>query len=364
MSDSLPGWVAEAAALPVAFAQVREDALLDQAVVQGLGRDARLLLIASGGCTAALLSVVPNVARLHLVDPNPAQLALTRLKLRLLRTVAPDERLGLLGHRQMPAAERRVRLERELGSLGLARDALGPLDLVARVGPDQAGRYECVFAALRAALDPEREELMALLQLADLAEQQRRVAASTPLGKRIDQAFDTVLALPNLVRLFGPEATKNPLVEFSRHFAQRLRHVLATLPARENPYLWQMLLGSNPPGRAAPWLEEPMPSGPGPQVTCSAVFMAEALAAEPAAYDFVHLSNCLDWLSAEQAQETLLLAWKALRPGGVVFIRQLNSSLQIPALASMFDWDVGEAQRLHARDRSFFYRAQHLGRKA
>src|SRR5213078_2896892 len=85
-------WLEEAAALPVAFALVREDPLLDLDVLARAGPTARVLLVASGGCTAAALAAAPNVARLHLVDPNPAQLALCRLKLRLLQTETPDTR--------------------------------------------------------------------------------------------------------------------------------------------------------------------------------------------------------------------------------------------------------------------------------
>jgi len=91
--------------------------------------------------------------------------------------------------------------------------------------------------------------------------------------------------------------------------------------------------------------------------------MTEALTAAPAAFDFVHLSNILDWLVPEKARTTLELAWQALRPGGWTLIRQLNSTLDIPGLGRRFDWLTPEAKGLHARDRSFFYRALHLGRK-
>src|SRR5713226_4841071 len=98
MSVPLPAWVTEAAALPLAFAQVREDPLLDQAVVARLPGSARILMVASGGCTAAWLAASAKVARIHLVDPNPAQIALARLKLHLLHLADPVERLALLGH--------------------------------------------------------------------------------------------------------------------------------------------------------------------------------------------------------------------------------------------------------------------------
>ena len=121
MTSTFPSWVLEAAALPVAFAQVREDPLLDLWVVERLGSDSRVIMVASGGCTAALLAAASNVGRLHLVDPNPAQLALSRLKLRLLQTTDPSTRLALLGHAEMPLAERQPRLKAELAAPGLSR---------------------------------------------------------------------------------------------------------------------------------------------------------------------------------------------------------------------------------------------------
>ncbi len=363
MTRTFSSWVLEAAALRTAFAQIREDPLLDLWVVNQFVSDARVIMIASGGCTAALLASAPKVARLHLVDPNPAQLALSRLKLRLLQTTDPATRLALLGHAPMPAAERQARLEAELAALSLPTDALGTVAYVARVGPDHAGRYECVFAAVRKALSGSAEDLEAVLRLYDPAEQQRRVAPSTALGRQLDEALDTVMALPNLVRLFGEEATKNPVEPFSRHFARRLRYVLAALPADRNPYLWQMLKGCYPDGSASPWLTVPVPSQMS-QVTWSVRLMAEALEAAPVSFDFVHLSNILDWLSPEKARATLELAWGALRPGGWTLIRQLNSVLDIPGLGRRFNWHTAEANDLHARDRSFFYRALHLGSKS
>ncbi len=75
------------------------------------------------------------------------------------------------------------------------------------------------------------------------------------------------------------------------------------------------------------------------------------------------MSNILDWLSPDEAQATLELAHAALRPGGSVLIRQLNSTLDIPSCGKGFSWQTEAAQALHAGDRSYFYRALHLGRK-
>jgi S-adenosylmethionine-diacylglycerol 3-amino-3-carboxypropyl transferase len=362
MTITFPPWVLQAAALPVAFAQVREDPLLDLWVVEQLGPDARVMQIASGGCTAAVLAAAPNIAWLHLVDANAAQQALTRLKLRLLQMSDIAQRLALLGHAAMPASQRQARLAEEWRALGLSADVLGPATWVAEVGPDHAGRYECVFAALRHTMGDQADALAAVLQLRDPARQQKSIEARTPLGCRLDEALDMAMALPNLVRLFGEDAANNPVEPFSRHFARRIRHVLATLPADSNPYLWQMLQGRYAAGHTAPWLTTPAPAQ-WPQITWATSFMTDALAGAPTSFDFVHLSNILDWLTPEKARATLELAWQALRPGGWTLIRQLNSTLDIPSLGPMFHWLPHQANALLARDRSFFYRALHLGRK-
>ncbi len=358
-------WLEEAAALPVAFALVREDTRLDVDVVHSIGRGARVLMVASGGCTTAALAALPNVAHLQFVDPNPAQLALCRLKLHLLDRADPAERLAVLGHSSLSPENRRDVLVQTLGLLGLAEDVFGPLDLVAALGPDHCGRYERLFARLREALQPWNDELAGLLKLRDPAEQARRVDPTTPLGRVLDEVYDDVLALPNLVRLFGEGATQNPVEPFARHFARRTRATLATLPAADNPYLWLMLAGRLPDGVSLPWITEEPPEQL-PEVVCTRGMMTDVLAGVAAGerYHVIHLSNILDWLTPEEARHTLELTWRALRYGGCVFIRQLNSTLDIRDLGEGFHWNEVESEAMHRRDRSFFYRTLHLGVKA
>jgi S-adenosylmethionine-diacylglycerol 3-amino-3-carboxypropyl transferase len=172
-----------------------------------------------------------------------------------------------------------------------------------------------------------------------------------------------VLSLPHLVRLFGPSATANPWLPFSDFFLARTRHVLTAMPASRQPWLWLMLAGRCPDAAPLPWLAAPSPARM-PAVTLSCAPMQDVLQQiEPGSLDLVHLSNILDWLSEDQARATLQRAWRALRPGGLVFVRQLNSTLDIAACGD-FDWQPERAQALLARDRSFFYRALHLGRRA
>jgi S-adenosylmethionine-diacylglycerol 3-amino-3-carboxypropyl transferase len=357
-----PTWVTEAAALPLGFAQVREDPAIDLAIVDAAGEDVRVVMVASGGCTAAALAASPRVSWIHLVDPNPAQIALSRLKLRLLETAEPSERLTLLGHAPAESGDRRKSLETSLDALGASPNIFGPPDFVAELGPDHAGRYERLFAQLRCELSLHSDALEALLRLRDPVEQARRVAADTRLGAALEAAFDCVMALPNLVALFGEGATRNPREPFSSHFIRRTRWVLANQPAAGNPFLAQMLLGRFAPGAEHTWLCVASPARL-PSVTWAVGPMVEALAASPETFDVVHLSNILDWLSPQAAQATLDLARTALRPGGWVIIRQLNSTLDIPDLGEGFHWRSEVSERLRDGDRSFFYRAIHVGKR-
>lgn len=359
----LPAWVIVAAQMPVAFAQVREDALLDLWVVQRIDRpDPRVIAVASGGCTAAALAASGRATHLHLVDINSSQIALTRLKLYLLETAAPHERAELLGHVDLLPERRAARLADFLDALQMPHDVLGPLSLIAELGADCAGRYELLFAQLRAEMREYAEQWTELLGLADPTKRAARVAPTTDLGRALTDAFECVMALPNLVRLFSEEATRNSREPFSCHFARRTRHALATSTANENPYLWQMLMGRFPEGVVYPWLDAPAPQRM-PTVTVSISPMDAVLAGLHNDFDYVHLSNILDWLTPEEAHRILQLAYESLRPGGYTLVRQLNSTLDIPSLCERFEWLSDEATALHARDRSFFYRSVHLGRK-
>ena len=361
METELASWMERTTGLPLAFAQVREDALQDRWIVDSLAPDARVLMIASGGCTAALLATRPNVAQLHLVDANPAQLALAQLKLRLL-TLPVEKRLAILGHTEMDASSRAATLTQLLDELQQPTTIFGPFDFVVEKGPDHVGRYELLFDRLRAMLGEHLPELHRAMSLSDPNEQASCLAPGTELGDAFDRAIDDAMFLPTLVHLFGPEPTKNPVQVFSRHFAERTRHVLATLPANTNPYLWQMLAGRFSENAVSPWLEI-APQATVPEIHYTQSFMAPVLEDNVEKYDFVHISNILDWLTIEEAVRTLSAAWRALRPGGMILIRQLNSSLDIRAMCEQFQWDASRSEEMQRTDRSFFYRGVHLGRK-
>ncbi len=361
--SSVAPWAVEAAKLPIAFAQVREDPQLDLLQVRTLPPAAKVVMIASGGETAIMLGREP-LGELHLVDMNPSQLALTRLKWNLAETASADQAMQLLGHLPMDPTERGREVTDRLQQLDIDPQLLGPTDFVFEVGPDHAGRYERVFAELREVLKPQRETLGIVLTDGRHGWQRIHVARRCALQYALIAAFEKVMSLPNLVQLFGHEATQNPRQSFAAHFASQTLHAIDRFPPESNPFLWQMLAGRFPSKHLYDWLQPNSGIGTPLRVTPTLHHgrMSAVLdAMPPASINLVHLSNILDWLTPTAAEATLACACKTLKPGGVIIIRQLNSTLDIPSLASEVVWDRTLGADLVDRDRSFFYPGLFIG---
>ncbi|MEM7697980.1 MAG: DUF3419 family protein [Verrucomicrobiota bacterium] len=336
-------WAIDAASLPVAFSQVREDPRLDLEVVRSLPEGASVMMIASGGETAVCLSRLP-LRRLVLVDMNPAQLALTKCRFHLAEGHSLEQKFELLGHREMPSEDRAKEWSTIFEKLQLAEDVLGDLDYIARVGPDYCGRYEAAFAEIQRRLQPYAEEIESFLSCQE----------PTNPPRSIGSTFAEVLRLDNLITLFGEGATQNPRRPFSDHFTRQLCNICSRFPPADNPWIWQMLFGRFPESQPYDWFSISGPIRAEPEYLRSTM-LAALQQSEEASIDFLHLSNILDWLSPSEASEILAEAHRCLTSEGRLMIRQLNSSLEIPALAPYLRWDLKAGRSFQLADRSFFY---------
>ena len=173
-------------------------------------------------------------------------------------------------------------------------------------------------------------------------------------GATRSDALAQVMSLSNLTTLFGCEAAQNPRVPFHTHFANRSDLAFARADSSINPFLHQMYEGQFVKGHRYDWLQNNFPVLT--EVAWSCGRMTEVLMGLPkASVDLVHISNILDWLSPEQATETLSAATRALKPGGQIIARQLNSSLDFNFLTDEVLWDLDLGRRMEQVDRSFFY---------
>ena len=366
-NDSPDVWAVQASRLPLAFAQVREDPQLDLEIIAQLPKHPVIVMIASGGETA--IQVARQLpAELHLVDMNPAQLAITRLKWRLAESFSVRESRALLGHDLTDPRDRPGRLAQLLEQLNLPSDTFGPPEQIAGWGPDFSGRYERTFAELQRELAPIAAEIQRVLESSDESLNATVFfEPNTESGQIFDAAFDRVMCLKNLVCLFGKDATQNPRQSFAAHFAWRTRLSLSRRDRTQNPFLWQLLLGRFPSTAAYDWLlpssrDQPLQTLKPRLHSGRMVDILQTFA--PASVDLVHLSNILDWLSPDQAVETLRCAYRVLKPGGRLILRQLNSTLCIPDLDSLLTWDLSLGNRMAEQDRSFFYPAIFVGVRA
>lgn len=357
IANDIPDWIQSAKKLPLAFSQVREDPFLDEWLLNQCHNDhQQIVMIASGGCTAAYLAAKKNVAHIDLVDTNPAQLGLTQFKLHLLEHYRTEERLRILGHRTMNAGLRYQHLSQWLSENNHENSLLGDLDQLSQFGPDYMGRYELLFKAL------QQELLLHCQQITSLLNQKIPMLPLAPnLTESIESAIKKVMSTQNLITLFGEDATQNPAKPFYQHFIDQTFQLLLKGKTANNPYLTQFLQGRYVEDQYAPWLNLKQQS-----ITADIKFhcmeMSEALEKILRKNDLIHLSNILDWLSKKEAKELLTLAKSKLKKNGFIIIRQLNSSLNIRELGGDINWLRDESKQLTTHDRSFFYKQIHVGR--
>ncbi len=365
-------WAREASSLPLAFAQVREDARLDVLLLKKLPpHRRRVLMIASGGDTAVRLVCEQQGADqlLELVDANAAQLALTKAKFHLACHAHPPERLQLLGHAALETSTRGAAWLDLLDKLNFTIDIFGPMALISQHGPDYAGRYEVAFRELSYLLKTSAAQVETFISYTESSDALRHLQSDTTTGQAFATAFASALSLPNLVALFGKGATQNPRRPFHEHFLAQLQAWVTHQAPRGNPFIRQMLLPASQADSYADWLELPqLDPQTLPCITYHHSTMLQHLEqTSRESIDFLHLSNILDWLSISEAQTTLQAAQNVLRPGGYLIIRQLNSSLDLPSLLA----ELGSLKQLDElsnnltiSDRSFFYPAIHVAQRS
>ena len=350
----------EVAKLPLAFCQVREDARLDKSIIDSLSRSAKVLMVASGGDTLALLAAQKNVESIVAVDANDAQLSLSRIKLNLLNEHSLKRR-NLLGHGRNFHERNFDELVRFSEFLGIDLEDLAPKKLIQQRGLDFCGRYECLFAALQKDLLGD-VDFLNLLKIEDLRE--RYLYSSAVWAEdTLHSIFEKYFSLQLLIELFGKQATQNPLKTFSAHFLEQTMAYLHSTEDISTPFLQQFLRGEFSSGSAYDWMSLPVIQEYAQVEFQHGLMLDYMKTADSESFDFIHLSNILDWLSADEAGELLQESQRLLKKGGRVFIRQLNSSLDIEATGGELSWDGELADVLLAQDRSFFYRKLFVGCK-
>lgn len=301
----------------VKFAVVREDAELERRLIRESGAH-RVLLVASGGCTA--LSLLAADAGLEVVafDQNPAQLEHVRTK----AEAAGDRAL--------------------LGQL------------------NQAGEFEALFQTLRHMLATfvARDGGLSRFFEAPVAERRALVDAWTA-DRYWAACFASCFCDGLLHAMFGPAATQHAEPgSYPGYFAGVFERGLRRPDAAHNPFLQHVLLGSYRDGDEPAYIREG--SGRMPGLVLGGLGDVPGLER----FDLYSLSNVFDW-----SDDDLVTTWAArlkrtARQGSVVLLRQLNNTRDLRRyFTPEFAFDDALGRELQAGDRSLFYNRVEVARR-
>ena len=343
-----------AKSLPVLFSQVREDPHLDLHVINSIAsNELNILMIGSGGCTLAGLAY-HSPHKIDVIDVNPAQIDLCKLKLFLAKE-SPKRRAQLLGH--LPMEDRKNQLSSIFTHLNIPQDSLGDLEIVGTYGPDYVGRYEWLFRSF--SNDFKKTKLgTQLIDASSLSEQQ--VLLSQDLTE-IQNLFDAHFSLETLVELFGEEAVQNRSSSYSSHFYNRFIWSLRHQFVHQNPFFYQFAYLSYPKSAQSYFLSLP-PHEPERISFYNRSMLDHLVSSKSDCYDYVHLSNILDWLDAVSIEHVLEETSRVLKPSGKLLIRQLNSTITIKNTQHL-SFETMSENELIKNDLSFFYPKIYVGDK-
>lgn len=317
--------------LALQFAVVREDPRVERDVIAEFS-PRRALLVASGGCTALAFAVEFDSIDFTLVDPNPAQIAHVRSKM----SAVLDPRVPL-------------------AQFGVENDDASALH--------ECGNFERLFRSLRNFLDVfvvSAEDRSARLRNDDDWED----VFEAPYWR---VAFDLAFSDGMLSTMFGDAAVQHAVAgSYPGYFRRQIEAALRRGDRGHNPFLSHLLLGKYL-GDERDWPDY-LRAHRGAKPFAGAASVPRVIdgtlleVPDFGAFDFVQLSNVLDWMDDESCARLIERLGNELATNAVVIWRQLNDPRDLRALfGRRFVFDRARDARLLASDRSMFYDRIHVG---
>lgn len=360
----------------VIFGQVREDAGVEVAALRTVLHSGvvhpSLVAVGSGGCTGFSLLTVARPSHLLFVDINPAQIHLLRLKAAVLAqsdasdigpALTQDARMAFCRVRETWEASTRAFWDARQPLLDRGLNQCGLVDRRMRFAVSLFHRFVQTPQATNALLN------------ARSIQQQREIYATRWKRGLLRAVFRIGLSRPALRLVYGPEFVRLAPSNLGALALERLESVFTTVPARNNPYLWQVFAGRYPHEAAEqnalpPYL---LPSNLRAvragleSVEYAAGDMAQVLEnAPPGSVHFVALSNILEGMGAGYGKRLFAALERAMHGQGAAVLRFL---LPPPPewefwLSSGLRVDSTLSANLEAQDRSLFCRFIRVVRKA
>jgi len=344
----------------LAFSQVREDPRVEWQVIQRLAhrQDLRVLLVASGGCTALSLLALPSVASIAAVDLNPAQLHLVELRRQALQHLSQVEQLQLIGDKAGESSKVKFYESLRQHLPDATRNHWDErLDQIA-YGVNQIGKFESLFRELaqqftHAGLNPLHDPVAAL---------------NHPQWREV---FETVFNRDKLIHTFGAAAVNYSMDRsFGTHFAAVFAEALQRFVPTQNYFLTQVWrdryaegLEGLPLYLQAPFQAKIHQYG-SDRLQLHQGHFAEVMVqlAQVEKFDLIQFSNISDWMPLPDLHQMLAQAVESLKPGGALIGRRLNGDHRLASvMAEHLAIERSLSAQLLASDRSFFYQEVVVG---
>jgi S-adenosylmethionine-diacylglycerol 3-amino-3-carboxypropyl transferase len=350
----------------LAFSQVREDPFIELTVIKRLlssrnqtsEETLKILIIASGGCTALSLLTIPQV-EIEAVDLNPAQLHLVELRRQALLYLFLDEQLQLIGADISTPQTERLRLYTKLRShLQEATKAYwDKRQEEIAFGVNRVGRFEQLFRELA-------------VKIADVGLNPLESPSDSVRHPEWQSIFENIFESNKLAKTFGEAAVNYSMDRsFGEHFADVFAKALQRFP-QNNYFLTQVWNDRYSTGvEGVPIYLQPQAQTAIRSLDTNRLRLHQGAFAEKmpelaevGKFDLIQFSNISDWMPLPDLHKMLKTAVACLKPGGAIIGRRLNGDHNLAAIMDEhLPVDRELSDKLQQTDRSFFYREVVVG---
>jgi len=317
----------------IQFATVREDPIVEQAIINKLSPK-KVLMVGSGGCTALSLKMLFPTISFTLFDLNPKQIELVQHKILTLKNSNENEIIYLFN------------IEND-----------NPLGLNA------CGKFESLFRSFRNFL---HEFVLSSVMLKDIfletnLDKVHFLKTSLYSNKYWPIAFDLYFSDSLLVGIFGKAAIQHAEPgSYPRYFQKQIERGLNRADAQTNYFLHHILLGC--------YLE---------QKDCLPLYLQ--MNKKELDFDFVNsdllsianindfqlidLSNIFDWMPENEVLFYLNYLNEHLSPESIILFRQLNNTKDYISKIKGLQSDESHENYVLSIDRSLFYNKINIVKK-
>jgi len=303
----------------IKFAVVREDHLIEQALIEET-KTQNVLMIASGGCTAlSLKSLFPNVD-FTLFDTNKAQIELVKRKVEALKKYTND------------SFNRQFNIEFD-----------GP------VGLNNCGEFESLFRSFRQFLT---EFILSEKELRDiiLGNISARILIDNKYWK---VAFDLFFSNSLLVTMFGSDAIQHAEPNsYPRYFQKIFENGFRKPNFTENYFLHHVFVGYylNDINSLPYYLQKKISNLKFEYINNTLLNINNL-----GKFGLVSLSNIFDWMAETEVLSYLEYLKNNLNSGAFIIFRQLNNNKNYLDKIGGFKSHNKLENDLLVMDRSLFY---------